>query len=112
MRMPGLLPLGAVLLILLAGVNWYVQPAGGAMLWAMQALPLLLTLPGLFRRNRRSLQWLGFILLFIMLVSITQAFNGLPILRMLGIISLLLALAMFAGLLVSMKHRNPVQKES
>ena len=112
MLMPGILPVGAALMILLAAVSWLLQPPGGAMQWAMQAVPLLIVLPGLLRGARRALQWLGFILLFIMLVSITQAFNALPILRMLGIINLLLALAMFAHVLISMKKSNPAHKES
>ncbi len=107
MKLPECLPVGAVLLVLLAAGTWYFQSAGGALPWMMQSVPLLLTLPGLYRGERRARQWLGFILLFIVLVSITQTFNPQPILRMLAIASLLLAIAMFGWLLYRMKSTVP-----
>jgi uncharacterized membrane protein len=115
MKLPGCLPVGSVLLVLCSGLTWYFQPTGGALPWMMQSLPLLLTLPGQLRNDRRARQWLGFILLFILLVSITQTFNPLLILRMLALINLLLAIAMFGWLLYSMKSAQsapPSHKES
>lgn len=115
MKTTALLPAGSVLLLLLSGLTWFWQPAGGGLPWAMQSIPLLLTLPGLCRGDRRARQWFGFILLFIVFVSIGQSFNPLPILRMLAITILLAAIALFGWLLYSMKSVSPVpsaQKES
>jgi uncharacterized membrane protein len=108
MQRQGVMVAGSLVLLLLSALTWYVQPAGGFMLWAMQSLPLLLTLPGQWRDERRAQQWLGFILLFFMLASIMHAFNPLTNLRMLGIASLTVALAQFGLLLYRMKSGNPV----
>ncbi|MES2603526.1 MAG: DUF2069 domain-containing protein [Pseudomonadota bacterium] len=102
-----LLLAGSVLLLLLFSLILWLNPAGSIGLWLMQVLPLLLTVPGQYRRQPRSLQWLGFLLLFYLLGGILQAFNPLPILRMLGFCLTALAFLMFVVLLTLMKSRKP-----
>lgn len=101
-----LLLAGSILLLLLFSLTLWLSPAGSVGLWLMQVLPLLITLPGQYGRQPRSLQWLGFLLLFYLLAGILQAFNPLPILRMLGTCLTALALLMFVLLLTLMKSRK------
>jgi uncharacterized membrane protein len=42
--------------------------------WLVQSLPLALLIPGLRRQQRRSMQWLGFVTLFILVLGVLQAF--------------------------------------
>jgi uncharacterized membrane protein len=63
--------------------------------WLIQSVPLALILPGLLRGDRRSLQWLGFVTLFLLVPGILQLF--IPDLRhrMLGLCKVLGSLAVF-----------------
>lgn len=94
---------GTCLLMLLFTLSLWLTPTGGGLLWGMQMLPLLLTLPGLCHPQRRARQWLGFLLLFDLLAGIVQAFSPIGILRMLGMLTTLLALGLFVLVLLTMK---------
>lgn len=98
-----LLQAGTAALLLLFTLLWLIPEQGNALLWAMQGLPLLCTIPGLRQGNRRALQWLGFLLLFYLVNGILQAFNPAPILRMLGTALAVISLAMFVLVLLILK---------
>jgi uncharacterized membrane protein len=69
-----------------------------------QVVPLLLTLPGLLRLNVRALQWLGFVVLFLLLRAVLLAFAPAPVLRMLGLLALVLCLALFTAVIVAIRR--------
>lgn len=98
---------GTVLLLLLFALLWLLPAEGNAAVWAMQSLPLLCTLPGQRRGSRRTLQWLGFLLLFYLVNGILQAFNPAPILRMLGTALAMVALVMFVLVLLMLRIPSP-----
>lgn len=102
-----LLQAGTALLLLLFTLMWLMPDDGNAVLWAMQTLPLLCTLPGQRRGARRALQWLGFLLLFYLVNGILQAFNPAPILRMLGTGIALVSLVMFVLVLLILRIPSP-----
>jgi len=80
--------------------------------WLMACLPLLLTLPGLLRRNRRSLQWLGFLVLFYFTLGVLQAFSPQPLLRWIGLLLILFCALLFGAAIVSLRHgRNQLPGE-
>jgi uncharacterized membrane protein len=80
--------------------------------WLMACLPLLLTLPGLLRRNRRSLQWLGFLVLFYFMLGVLQAFSPQPLLRWIGLLLILFCALLFGAAIVSLRHgRNQLPGE-
>lgn len=72
--------------------------------WLMACVPLLLTLPGLLRRNRRSLQWLGFLVLFYFMLGVLQAFSPQPLLRGIGLLLILFCALLFGAAIVSLRH--------
>lgn len=74
--------------------------------WLMQCLPWLLLLPGLLHGNPRSLQWLGFLVLFFFTVGILQVFSSVPTDRLLGLATILLCAILFAAAIVSLRHRR------
>jgi uncharacterized membrane protein len=90
-----------------------VFATGGSIgLWLMQSVPLLITLPGLLQHKRRSLQWLGFLVLFYLLQAILQLFTPLMLTRIVGSLSTLFCIILFTAVIVSLKkHRHPVPKE-
>ena len=112
MKADALLLAGSLLLLLLFSLHLWLSPAGSIGLWLMQSVPLLLTLPGQYRRQSRALQWLGFLLLFYLLTGILQAFNPLPFLRMLGICLAALSIVLFVLLVATMKSRRKPATES
>jgi uncharacterized membrane protein len=63
--------------------------------WLIQSLPLVLILPGLMRGDRRSLQWLGFVTLFLLVPGILQLFTPDPRYRLLGWCKVVGSLAVF-----------------
>jgi len=80
--------------------------------WLMACLPLLLTLPGLLRRNRRSLQWLGFLVLFYFTLGVLQTFSPQPLLRWIGLLLILFCALLFGAAIVSLRHgRNQLPGE-
>lgn len=104
MNRPGLLLAGSAILLLLFTLFCLLSPERNILLWLMQALPLLVTLPGQRRAERRALQWLGFLLLFYFVNGILQAFNAVPILRMLAFAQVLTSLVMFVTVLLILKR--------
>lgn len=109
---PRLLLAGVGLVILLFTLTWWFTPAGGIVPWGMQVLPLLAILPGLRHQQRRARQWLGFLLLFDLLAGIVQAFSPITILRILGILTTVLALGLFMLVVLTMKSSAKAQPEA
>lgn len=97
--------IGSAALLLLFTLLYLIPADGNAVVWVMQSLPLLCTLPGQRQHNRRTLQWLGFLLLFYLVNGILQAFNPTPILRMLGMTLALVSLVMFVLIVLALKNR-------
>ena len=81
-------------------------------LWLMQSLPLLVTLPGLLHNKPRSLQWLGFLVLFYLLQGILQIFTPLLFIHIIGIITTLFCVVLFTAVIVRLKtQKRLVAKE-
>ncbi|MES2624295.1 MAG: DUF2069 domain-containing protein [Pseudomonadota bacterium] len=89
-------------LLLLFAIPVFVMSSSVG-LWLMQSIPLLITIPGLLRHSRRSLQWLGFLTLFYLLEAILQIFSPLLIARSIGILSTLFCILLFTAVIVSLK---------
>jgi uncharacterized membrane protein len=75
-------------------------------LWLMQIIPLCLALPGVWKRNARALQWLGFLVLFYFLNGVLQAFSAATQQRWLGALTLLLCLTLFTAVIVAIRRRT------
>jgi len=75
--------------------------------WLMQSIPLALLLPGLLRGDRRSLQWLGFVVLFIFVLGIMQLFTPDPRYRVLGACKVLGSLAVFGIVVYAARKSRP-----
>lgn len=76
---------------------------GSIGLWLMQSIPLLFTLPGLIQSQRRSRQWLGFLVLFYFLQAVLQIFSPRELTRAIGVVSALLCTLLFTAVIVSLK---------
>ena len=77
---------------------------GGSIgLWLMQCVPLALILPGIRNHNRRSLQWLCFLLLFCFTVGVLTLFSPLTPVRLLGALTTLSCIALFTAAIVRMR---------
>ncbi|MDR0779632.1 MAG: DUF2069 domain-containing protein [Pseudomonadales bacterium] len=87
---------GSLLLLLFAALPLFLADASVTG-WLLQSLPLMLLLPGLWRGDRRSLQWLGFVTLFLLVPGILQLFAPTPRLRALHWCKVLGSLAVFSA---------------
>jgi uncharacterized membrane protein len=76
-------------------------------LWLMQAVPLLLTLPGLIRFKSRNLQWLGFLVLFYLLEGILQIYSALILLQITGVLTTLVCFVLFIAVIVKIRTETP-----
>ena len=74
--------------------------------WLMQCLPWLLLLPGLLRGKPRSLQWLGFLVLFLFTIGVLQVFSPAPASRLLGTVTILLCAILFVAAIVSLRYQR------
>jgi uncharacterized membrane protein len=84
---------GSVFLLTCAALPlWFGASIAG---WLIQSLPLILILPGLMRGDRRSLQWLGFVTLFLLVPGILQLFTPDLLHRLLGWCKVVGSLAVF-----------------
>jgi uncharacterized membrane protein len=79
---------------------------GSVGLWLMQTIPLLIVLPGLVHHKPRSLQWLGFLVLFYLLQAILQLFSPMWFTCLIGIFSTLLCILLFTAVIVTLKTPN------
>jgi len=92
---------GCVLLLLLATLPLWLFDTASIGQWLMHALPLALLLPGLAQCRRRSLQWLGFVLLFVVTLGAVQMFTPDPRHRLLGALNLGGAIAEFILVIIT-----------
>ena len=73
----------------------------------MQAVPLLLTLPGLRLFKSRNLQWLGFLVLFYLLEGILQIYSALILLQIIGVLTTLVCFVLFIAVIVKLRTETP-----
>lgn len=95
---------GAVLLLASFTAALLLNPVASIGLWLMQCVPLLLTLPGLWRHDRRALQWLGFLVLFYLLQGILQIFSPDVEVRLLGVLTTLFCIVLFTAAIVRLRR--------
>jgi uncharacterized membrane protein len=60
----------------------------------------------LLHNKPRSLQWLGFLVLFYLLQGILQIFTPLLLIRIIGIMSTLFCILLFTAVIVSLKTQK------
>lgn len=92
---------GCILLLLLATLPLWLFDTASVGQWLMHALPLALLLPGVAQCRRRSLQWLGFVLLFIVALGAVQLFTPDPRHRLLGALNLFGAIIEFILVIIT-----------
>ncbi|MGQ9425965.1 DUF2069 domain-containing protein [Gilvimarinus sp. F26214L] len=63
--------LGA-LVVLFSWIN-VTSPTGSWLRWAVQALPLLMFVPGMLAKSHRAYSWLCFVIILYLIPAITQA---------------------------------------
>ena len=71
--------------------------------WLMQVLPLLLLLSHLHKGSRRTLQWLGFLVLFYFTAGVLQLFSPLLLQRWLGGLTVLACVMLFTAAIVLLR---------
>lgn len=102
-----ILIVGALLLLALFSAALLLNPVASVGLWLMQCVPLLLTLPGIWRHDRRALQWLGFLVLFYLLQGILQISSPDLQVRWLGALTSLFCVVLFTAAIVKLRRPSP-----
>jgi uncharacterized membrane protein len=96
---------GSLALLALFSLPLVLGTSGSIGQWLMQSIPLLLTLPGIRRHNRRALQWLGFLVLFYLLQGILQLFSPAAAIRWLGAFTTLFCVVLFGAAIVRLRRK-------
>lgn len=99
-----MLAAGWVLLLLLLSAPLLLTATASIGSWLMACVPLLLTLPGLWRRHGRSLQWLCFLVLFYFTLGVLQAFSPDPRIHWLGLATSFLCVLLFGTAIVNLRR--------
>lgn len=79
-------------------------------LWLMQAVPLLITLPGLLKLQSRTLLWLGFLVQFYFINGVLQVSGAMPVQRWLGALTLLLCVTLFTTVIVAVRSARKIKQ--
>ena len=109
-RLPRFALAGCILLAVLATLPLLIFETASIGLWLMQIIPLSLTTAGVYRIQKRALQWLGFLVMFFLMQGILQLFVPLPAYRLLGAATSLTSIGLF--ILVILSIRRPPASES
>jgi uncharacterized membrane protein len=97
-------------LLLLITTPLVLTTSASVGLWLMQAVPLLITLPGLLKRQTRTLLWLGFLVQFYFINGVLQASSAATAQRWIGALTLLLCLTLFTAVIVTVRSARKIQQ--
>jgi uncharacterized membrane protein len=101
-----LIPALAVVLLMLFTLLVLLSPAPSMGMWLMLTLPLALLLPGLRENRPRSLQWLGFVVLFYFTTGVLQLFSASNLFRLLGLFTIACCLGLFVTAIVTLRRQR------
>jgi uncharacterized membrane protein len=97
-------------LMLLISAPLFINTTASIGLWLMQAVPLLITLPGLLKLHSRTLLWLGFLIQFYFINGVLQVSSAAPAQRWLGALTLLLCLTLFTAVIVAVRSARKIKQ--
>lgn len=105
-----------VISMIIFGISWeiWLNPIrpGGSMLWA-KVLPLMLTLPGLYKARIYTFQWLSLLVWLYVCEALVRVYTTQKIEILLSVIWLLMSLSLFIIIwrsIRSIKIRNSLTK--
>ena len=110
-----LLPALLIALLIVLTVSIVLEPAPSLAKWLMMTLPSAPVLYYLMLQRRRSLQWLGFLVLFYFINGVLQLFQTLLVQQALGLLTVLCCLVIFVTVIVTLRtntgKRNTVHEQ-
>ncbi len=83
------------------GLSLHLTSLAALIAWGLQALPLLVLLPGLHRARPRAYAWLGFVIQLAFIHGVLLAFN--PERFAPGLVQIALSVIVFAGLIAFLR---------
>jgi uncharacterized membrane protein len=97
-------------LMLLISAPLVLNATASIGLWLMQAVPLLIALPGLLKLHTRTLLWLGFLVQFYFINGVLQVSGATPAQKVLGALTLLLCLTLFTAVIVAVRSARKIKQ--
>jgi uncharacterized membrane protein len=105
-RLTRALALGSVIALIVLGLSWelWLAPTGSGTL-ALKVLPLLLPLPGLWRRRMYTFRWLSLLVWLYFLEGAVRATSESGLSQALALVEVLLCLLLFTACALHVRWR-------
>ena len=101
---PRLVPVLALSLLVIFSLSVWLGPSPSIGMWLMLVLPLVMLLPGLRENKPRSLQWLGFVVLFYFTTGVLQTFSDSTLQKVLGMLTIICCFSLFLTAIVTLRR--------
>jgi uncharacterized membrane protein len=102
----------AMELIVLTLTTWWLHQEGrqpSLTIWLVRIVPLLVFLPGMLKRNLRSLAWLCFVVLMYFMIAVTEAMS--PLRLWINYVEVVLSVAIFLTAMMTIRWQAQAKRQ-
>ncbi len=102
----------AMELIVLTLTTWWLHQEGrepSLTIWLVRIVPLLVFVPGMLKRNLRSLAWLCFVVLMYFMIAVTEAMS--PLRLWINYVEVALSVAIFLTAMMTIRWQAQAKRQ-
>ena len=102
----------AMELIVLTLTTWWLHQEGrqpSLTIWLVRIVPLLVFVPGMLKRNLRSLAWLCFVVLMYFMIAVTEAMS--PLRVWINYVEVFLSVAIFLTAMMTIRWQAQAKRQ-
>lgn len=102
----------AMELIVLTLTTWWLHQEGrqpSLTIWLVRIVPLLVFVPGMLKRNLRSLAWLCFVVLMYFMIAVTEAMS--PLRLWINYVEVVLSVAIFLTAMMTIRWQAQAKRQ-
>jgi uncharacterized membrane protein len=99
-------------LIVLTLTTWWLHQEGrqpSLTIWLVRIVPLLVFVPGMLKRNLRSLAWLCFVVLMYFMIAVTEAMS--PLRLWINYVEVVLSVAIFLTAMMTIRWQAQAKRQ-
>ena len=98
--------------IVLTLTTWWLHQEGrqpSLTIWLVRIVPLLVFVPGMLKRNLRSLAWLCFVVLMYFMIAVTEAMS--PLRLWINYVEVVLSVAIFLTAMMTIRWQAQAKRQ-
>lgn len=102
----------AMELVVLTLTTWWLHQEGrqpSLTIWLVRIVPLLVFVPGMLKRNLRSLAWLCFVVLMYFMIAVTEAMS--PLRLWINYVEVVLSVAIFLTAMMTIRWQAQAKRQ-